>query len=102
MHDVRADIDTPALSALRSDGATYTFSLAFTQAPTPATLGGAGVAVVVLGPLCGLGCFCCGAWLYLRTRGEARRARRHERMLEREHLQESPSGRPHEELGTEL
>ena len=33
MHDVRADIDTPALSALRSDGATYTFSLAFTQAP---------------------------------------------------------------------
>jgi len=57
---------------------------------------------VVLGPLCGLGCFCCGAWLYLRTRGEARRARRHERMLEREHLQESPSGRPHEELGTEL
>ena len=43
-----------------------------------------------------------GAWLYLRTRGEARRARRHERMLEREHLQESPSGRPHEELGTEL
>ena len=32
MHDVRADIDTPALSALRSDGATYTFSLAFTQA----------------------------------------------------------------------
>jgi hypothetical protein len=27
MHDVRADIDTPALSALRSDGATYTFSL---------------------------------------------------------------------------
>jgi hypothetical protein len=86
MHDVRADIDTPALSALRSDGATY----------------GAGVAVVVLGPLCGLGCFCCGAWLYLRTRGEARRARRHERMLEREHLQESPSGRPHEELGTEL
>ena len=27
----------------------------------PATLGGAGVAVVVLGPLCGLGCFCCGA-----------------------------------------
>ena len=82
MHDVRADIDTPALSALRSDGATYTFSLA--------------------GPLCGLGCFCCGAWLYLRTRGEARRARRHERMLEREHLQESPSGRPHEELGTEL
>ena len=109
MHDVRADIDTPALSALRSDRATYTFSLAFTQAPcsavseaTPATLGGAGVAVVVLGPLCGLGCFCCGAWLYLRTRGEARRARRHERMLEREHLQESPSGRPHEELGTEL
>ena len=69
---------------------------------TPATLGGAGVAVLVLGPLCGLGCFCCGAWLYLRTRGEARRARRHERMLEREHLQESPSGRPHEELGTEL
>ena len=97
MHDVRADIDTPALSALRSDGATYTFSLAFTQAPY-----GAGVAVVVLGPLCGLGCFCCGAWLYLRTRGEARRARRHERMLEREHPQESPSGRPHEELGTEL
>ena len=111
MHDVRADIDTPALSALRSDGATYTFSLAFTQAPycSPSRhsffsgrLGGAGVAVVVLGPLCGLGCFCCGAWLYLRTRGEARRARRHERMLEREHLQESPSGRPHEELGTEL
>ena len=85
MHDVRADIDTPALSALRSDGATYTFSLAFTQAA-----------------YAGLGCFCCGAWLYLRTRGEARRARRHERMLEREHLQESPSGRPHEELGTEL
>ena len=25
MHDVRADIDTPALSALRSDGATYTY-----------------------------------------------------------------------------
>ena len=94
MHDVRADIDTPALSALRSDGATYTFSLAFTQAPycSPSRHG----------PLCGLGCFCCGAWLYLRTRGEARRARRHERMLEREHLQESPSGRPHEELGTEL
>ena len=85
----------------RADGAVGRLCSAVSEA-TPATLGGAGVAVVVLGPLCGLGCFCCGAWLYLRTRGEARRARRHERMLEREHLQESPSGRPHEELGTEL
>lgn len=79
---------------------TYSSSVSY-SASTPSTSTWA-VAVVVLGPLCGLGCFCCGAWLYLRTRGEARRARRHERMLEREHLQESPSGRPHEELGTEL
>ena len=169
MHDVRADIDTPALSALRSDGATYGAgagagsgsgryfgedplegrSLVDEATPTalraellrpPPTLaeaattairdelahvstsvyarcgsyGGVGIkewkktckneclAARVDAGMGGLGCFCCGAWLYLRTRGEARRARRHERMLEREHLQESPSGRPHEELGTEL